>query len=90
MFLVIVYVLSNQPMDLTRFAWFTAIGLATGLTSQGFGYIIGSIFNITVGILGKNLILLRELTRANKVVKKLMQCDMNGIERDGNIYWKPI
>ncbi|XP_030767197.1 ATP-binding cassette sub-family G member 1-like [Sitophilus oryzae] len=49
MFIMIVYVLSNQPMDLERFAWFTAMGLSIGLCSQGLGFVIGSTFSITNG-----------------------------------------
>lgn len=50
MFITIVYVLSDQPMDLERFIWFSALGIAVGLTSQGLGYLIGSVFSITVSI----------------------------------------
>ncbi|KAH1027940.1 ATP-binding cassette subfamily G member 4 isoform X2 [Dendroctonus ponderosae] len=49
MFLIIVYVLSNQPLDLERFTWFSIIGVSLGLTSQGLGYLIGSVFSITSG-----------------------------------------
>ncbi|XP_060532601.1 ATP-binding cassette subfamily G member 4-like isoform X2 [Cylas formicarius] len=49
MFLSIVYLLSNQPIELNRFLWFGAIGLAVGLCSQGLGYVIGSLFSITNG-----------------------------------------
>lgn len=51
MFITIVYVLSDQPMDFERFIWFGAMALAVGLTSQGLGYLIGSVFSITVSIL---------------------------------------
>lgn len=56
MFLIIVYVLSNQPLDLERFAWFAIMGVSLGLTSQGLGYLIGSVFNITVTTVTKNKI----------------------------------
>ncbi|CAG9762909.1 unnamed protein product [Ceutorhynchus assimilis] len=49
MFLVIVYFLTNQPLDLDRFLWFSALSIVVGLTSQGLGYFIGSIFSITNG-----------------------------------------
>lgn len=49
MFITIVYVLSDQPMVLERFIWFSALGIAIGLTSQGLGYLIGSVFSITNG-----------------------------------------
>lgn len=48
MFLIIVYVLTDQPLDPYRFLWFTAMGLSVGLCSQGLGYAIGSMFSITV------------------------------------------
>ncbi|XP_076274521.1 ATP-binding cassette subfamily G member 4-like [Rhynchophorus ferrugineus] len=49
MFLIIVYLLSSQPMDLDRFIWFSTLALAVGFCSQGLGYVIGSTFNITNG-----------------------------------------
>ncbi|KAL1505555.1 hypothetical protein ABEB36_005097 [Hypothenemus hampei] len=49
MFLTLVYILSDQPMDMNRFLWFSAMGISVGLTSQGLGYLIGSFFNITNG-----------------------------------------
>ncbi|XP_066257383.1 ATP-binding cassette subfamily G member 4-like isoform X2 [Euwallacea similis] len=49
MFIIIVYFLTDQPMDLYRFLWFAAMSLAIGVTSQGLGYLIGSIFSITNG-----------------------------------------
>ncbi|XP_066154170.1 ATP-binding cassette sub-family G member 4-like [Euwallacea fornicatus] len=49
MFITIVYFLTDQPMDLYRFLWFAAMSLAIGVTSQGLGYLIGSIFSITNG-----------------------------------------
>lgn len=48
MFLTVVYFLTDQPMEVHRFAWFTAMGLAVALCSQGLGYAIGSVFSITV------------------------------------------
>lgn len=54
-------------MDLQRFLWFAAMGLGIGLTSQGLGYAIGSVFSITVN---KNL-LFGSLTVKNQIRLKL-------------------
>jgi len=42
LFLFIVYFMSAQPIDLIRFSEFMAIGLFTGYTSEGLGFLIGS------------------------------------------------
>lgn len=44
-FITTSYLLSDQPMDISRFALFSTIGLLLGFTSEGWGLTIGSIFN---------------------------------------------
>lgn len=42
LFILIVYIMSAQPMEWIRFTEFMAIGLFTGYTSEGLGVLIGS------------------------------------------------
>jgi len=42
LFLLIVYLMSAQPIEWIRFSQFMAIGLFTGYTSEGLGVLIGS------------------------------------------------
>lgn len=48
LFIVICYILTNQPWDLDRFILFSIMGILIGLTSQGLGFSIGAICSITV------------------------------------------
>ncbi|BES87415.1 ABC-2 type transporter [Nesidiocoris tenuis] len=48
-FIVIVYVMSDQPLELRRFAWFATYCLLIALTSEGLGVLIGFTFNCTNG-----------------------------------------
>ncbi|RZB40228.1 ATP-binding cassette sub-family G member 4-like, partial [Asbolus verrucosus] len=45
----IVYFLTDQPKDADRFIGFSLICVSIALTSQGLGYFIGSLFNVTSG-----------------------------------------
>ncbi|RZC33523.1 ABC2 membrane domain containing protein, partial [Asbolus verrucosus] len=57
MFLLIVYFMADQPKEIDRFIGFCLTGLLVGLTSQGLGYLIGSIFSITNGsIIGPSVL----------------------------------
>lgn len=47
-FVSITYVLSGQPLELHRFAWFATAAILTGVVSEGLGQIIGSVCNVTV------------------------------------------
>lgn len=49
MFLLIVYFMTDQPMEVDRFLKFILVELTVALCSQGLGYSIGSICNITKG-----------------------------------------
>ncbi|CAH1407324.1 unnamed protein product [Nezara viridula] len=49
MFTVIVYIMSDQPMELKRFAWFALNCSLIALTSEGLGILIGFNFNCTNG-----------------------------------------
>ncbi|KRT84288.1 hypothetical protein AMK59_2257, partial [Oryctes borbonicus] len=48
-FNVIIYIVTNQPLDARRFFYFNVICILTSLTSYGFGITIGSIFKPTAG-----------------------------------------
>ena len=48
MFSTICYLLSGQPMVWYRYVWFLATGLLTGMCSEGYGFVIGSLFSVTV------------------------------------------
>ncbi|XP_063388514.1 ATP-binding cassette subfamily G member 4 [Cydia fagiglandana] len=55
-FSVIVYIMSSQPLELTRFAMFFAISMYTVLVAQSFGLMIGAVFNVVNGtFLGPSL-----------------------------------
>lgn len=60
MFSVIVYICTDQPMELERFLLFSLMGISLGLCSQGLGYTIGSFCNILVGSMAYHLILLMQ------------------------------
>ncbi|XP_073979305.1 ATP-binding cassette sub-family G member 1-like isoform X3 [Rhodnius prolixus] len=48
-FIVIVYVMSDQPREFRRFSWFTLNCILIGLTSEGLGILIGFTFKNTNG-----------------------------------------
>lgn len=45
----IVYLMSNQPLEVMRFLWFCTICLALATVSEGLGILIGIMFNCTNG-----------------------------------------
>lgn len=47
-FSCIVYFLTYQPWDLQRFLLFVSMSIFVGITSQGLGFAIGTMFTITV------------------------------------------
>ncbi|XP_046664117.1 ATP-binding cassette subfamily G member 4-like isoform X3 [Homalodisca vitripennis] len=49
LFNTIVYTMSNQPMELSRFAWFSTATTVLAIVSEGMGILIGVIFNCTNG-----------------------------------------
>ncbi|XP_069705223.1 ATP-binding cassette subfamily G member 4-like [Periplaneta americana] len=49
LFCLVSYLLSEQPMEVTRFLWFLASGLAVGIVSEGHGLIVGSVFSVANG-----------------------------------------
>ncbi|KAG5880493.1 hypothetical protein JTB14_035204 [Gonioctena quinquepunctata] len=49
MFSCIVYFLTDQPWEYSRFSWYIAISLAVALCSQGLGYAVGATFNNLFG-----------------------------------------
>lgn len=48
LFNTIVYTMTQQPMELERFAWFSSVTVVLSLTSEGLGMLIGVMFNCTV------------------------------------------
>lgn len=48
-FIIIVYVMSDQPREFKRFAWFSLNCILIGLTSEGLGILIGFTFKNTNG-----------------------------------------
>lgn len=50
LFTVIVYFMSGQPSEMDRFGMFFIISLLTVLVAQGFGLMIGAVFNVIVSI----------------------------------------
>lgn len=48
LFNTIVYTMTQQPMELERFAWFSSVTVILSLTSEGLGMLIGVMFNCTV------------------------------------------
>lgn len=48
-FATICYLLSGQPMDWSRYAWFLGTGLVTGMCSEGYGLVLGTLFSVTNG-----------------------------------------
>lgn len=59
-FTIIIYFMSSQPLDLTRFSMFFAISLLIVFVAQGIGLLIGSVFNVVVS---KNIILKKQFYR---------------------------
>ncbi|KAG7202358.1 hypothetical protein KM043_018685 [Ampulex compressa] len=49
LFTVIIYLMSSQPLEITRFSLFFVISLLTAFISQGVGMMIGSVFNVVNG-----------------------------------------
>ncbi|XP_054260947.1 ATP-binding cassette subfamily G member 4-like isoform X2 [Macrosteles quadrilineatus] len=49
LFNVLVYTMSDQPMELARFLWFCSITTILAFVSEGMGMLIGIIFNCTNG-----------------------------------------
>lgn len=50
LFSCIVYFLTYQPWDINRFLLFVIMAIFVGITSQGLGFAIGTMFPITVRI----------------------------------------
>ncbi|XP_076169704.1 ATP-binding cassette sub-family G member 4 isoform X2 [Ptiloglossa arizonensis] len=48
-FTIIVYLITSQPLEMTRFLMFFAISLLVAFISQGTGLMIGAVFNIVNG-----------------------------------------
>ncbi|KAF2900586.1 hypothetical protein ILUMI_05599 [Ignelater luminosus] len=48
-FIIITYLLTDQPMELDRFVWFSFASILVGVASEGLGTTIGSICSITNG-----------------------------------------
>ena len=48
LFSFIVYFMSGQPPDVTRFAMFFTISLLVSFVAQSFGLMIGAVFNVVV------------------------------------------
>lgn len=48
LYLIIIYVLTDQPIESFRFTNFVLIGILCNLASQSFGILIGALFKITV------------------------------------------
>ncbi|XP_039285419.1 ATP-binding cassette sub-family G member 4 [Nilaparvata lugens] len=48
-FSAIIYAMSGQPLDWTRFSMFTGISLLVVYISQSLGFMVGSIFNVVNG-----------------------------------------
>uniref|UniRef100_A0A0A9YE03 ATP-binding cassette sub-family G member 1 n=1 Tax=Lygus hesperus TaxID=30085 RepID=A0A0A9YE03_LYGHE len=49
LFIGIVYLMSDQPLELKRFSWFAGYCILIALTSEGLGILIGFTFNCTNG-----------------------------------------
>lgn len=47
-YLVTVYLMTNQPMDIERFAMLLGVTVATSLVAQGIGLLVGAAFSIPV------------------------------------------
>lgn len=47
-FTLIVYFMSGQPSEVDRFFMFFVISLLVVLTAQGFGLMVGAVFNVVV------------------------------------------
>ncbi|XP_052132803.1 ATP-binding cassette subfamily G member 4 [Frankliniella occidentalis] len=43
------YVISGQPMVWSRYLWFLVTGVTTGMVSEGYGLVLGSLFSVTNG-----------------------------------------
>lgn len=50
LYLVIVYMMTNQPMDLQRFGMLLGITICTSLVAQGIGLLVGAACNIQVAV----------------------------------------
>ncbi|XP_022919463.1 ATP-binding cassette subfamily G member 4-like [Onthophagus taurus] len=48
-FLLIAYPMTGQPIEIERILWFCLISLLMAITSQGFGFAIGSLFSPMIG-----------------------------------------
>lgn len=51
LFTIIIYFMSGQPADLTRFTMFFVISLLIVFVAQGIGLLIGSVFNVIVSLI---------------------------------------
>lgn len=49
-FSFIVYFMSAQPADVTRFSMFFTISLLVSFVAQSFGLMIGAVFNVVVSL----------------------------------------
>lgn len=47
-YLLTVYLMTNQPMDIERFAMLLGVTVATSLVAQGIGLLVGAAFSIPV------------------------------------------
>ena len=50
-YLVTVYLMTNQPMDFARFAMLLGVTVATSLVAQGLGLLVGAAFSIPVNFI---------------------------------------
>lgn len=50
-FTIIIYFMTGQPLEIERLILFLTVSILLVLASQGFGFVIGSIFNPVVSII---------------------------------------
>jgi ABC-2 type transporter len=51
---MIIYIMTDQPLEMFRFTSFVLIGILTSFTAQAWGLFMGSMFDITVSATSKS------------------------------------
>lgn len=86
LFTLITYLVTSQPLEMSRFLMFFAISLLVVLISQGTGLMIGAVCNVIVSmfLLNKHsqtmhIVLIRNTQNVQNIIQQFLQCKQNNV-----------